>query len=229
MVQRNWRITACLSKGSWLEVETIILPPSRCASVRWSQRCGRPNMFKASTIANSWCYKEGKFKSLEHSVWQVWDDIFMGRSYPETKAIWSQFSYPTLFYSYMMELCYYNFLHTSCLWERISEINRILKRKWFPCAVHHRVTIPFFQFHKMGYFFLKWHDSDATHCHLSFWWQKSSHSWITDITETHKNVLTFLTHNDIGLIVSILNLSKNICEKIVQWLSHKWPWFKSKL
>lgn len=149
--------------------------------------------------------------------------FFMNRSYQETKAIWSQvFSYPTLFYAYMMALRYYNFLHTLVFWERISEINRILKIKWFPCAVHQGVTIFFFQFHKMGYFFFKWHDSDATHCHLSFWWQKSSHSWITDITETHKNVLTFLTHNDIRLIVSILNLSKNICEKIVQWLSHKW-------
>lgn len=87
-----------------------------------------------------------------------------------------------------------------------------------PMCLHQGVTILFFQFHKMVYFFFKWHDSDATHCHLSFWWQKSSQSWITDITETHKNVLTFLTHNDIRLIVSILNLSKNICEKIVQWL-----------
>lgn len=54
---------------------------------------------------------------------------------------------------------------------------------------------------------------------LSFWWQKASHFCIADIREPceKKNVLTFFTHNNIGLMVSILNVSKNKCEKNGQW------------
>lgn len=154
----------------------------------------------------------------------------MGRFYRGTTAIWSYVFFPP-----QSIWCLYDgtallkLSPHSCLWERISEITRIVKRKWFPCAVHQGVTILFFHFHQMAYFFFKWHDRDATHCHRSSWWQTSSPSWITDITETHKNVLTFLTHNDTRLIVSSLDLSKNICEKIVQCLSHNWQWLGSRL
>lgn len=60
-------------------------------------------------------------------------------------------------------------------------------------------------------------------CHFD---GKNHHMHITDIRELHeKNVLTFFTHNNIGLIVSIFNLYKKICEKMCSdWITDVSDW-----
>ena len=123
--------------------------------------CEAKNVQVWMTVANSCCYRRENPR-----VWSLClgrlglpsfllDGMFMGRFYRSIKAIWSQV-FPTQSY----------FTH-SWLWEQRSEINRILKRKWFLCDVNQGVTILFFQFYKMGHFFYKWHDNNATHCQLS--------------------------------------------------------------
>ena len=86
--------------------------------------------------------------------------------------------------------------------------------------VRQGVTILFLQFDKMGHFLSKWHDSNVIRCQLAVILMAKSSHFVSQMLVIHKgkkkqnkNVLTSFTYNNIELIVSNFNLSKNTFEK----------------